>query len=64
MQEMGITGIEWVVIGDERLCEICEGNGNQGVVPIDQAFQSGHMTPPGHPGCRCAISPARLDRED
>lgn len=61
MKDMGIEGKEWVVIGDDRLCEICEGNEAQGVIPVNQPFQSGHMNPPGHPNCRCALAGARLD---
>jgi len=64
MQEMGIEGKEWIVIGDESTCDICDGNANQGVIPIDQPFQSGDMQTPGHPRCRCATSPARLNRND
>jgi len=64
MQEMGVDGKEWIVIGDERVCEICMGNEADGVIPINQQFSSGHMQTPGHVNCRCGISPARLNRED
>ncbi len=57
---MGIEGKEWVVTGDERVCEICLGNEAEGIVPLDHVFSSGHVRPPGHVSCRCALAPARL----
>ncbi len=64
MHDMGVNGKEAVVDGDERTCSICMGNASQGVIPIDQLFQSGHMTTPFHVNCRCATAPARLNRKD
>jgi len=64
MHDMGVNGKEWIVDGDERTCPICMGNAAQGVIPIDQLFQSGHMQTPGHVNCRCATAPARLNRKD
>jgi SPP1 gp7 family putative phage head morphogenesis protein len=37
-------------------CEICQEN-NEKIVPMGEAFPSGHTFPPAHPNCRCAISP-------
>ncbi len=63
MKAMEIDGKEWVTVGDADVDEdICAANEDQGVIPVGQAFQSGHSAPPGHPDCRCAISPARLPR--
>lgn len=62
MVDMGVDGKQWIAIGDDLSCEICNGNADQGVIPIDDPFQSGDMQTPGHPNCRCATSPARLDR--
>jgi SPP1 gp7 family putative phage head morphogenesis protein len=64
MQDMGVDGKEWIVIGDDATCEICQGNTDQGVIPLDEPFQSGDMNTPGHPRCRCATSPANLSRND
>lgn len=64
MQEMGVDGKEWVVVGDDLVCEICNGNEADGVIPIDQPFSSGDMQPAGHVNCRCTLSPARLGRND
>lgn len=33
--------------------EICQPNNDQGWIPADEPFQSGAMTPLGHPGCYC-----------
>lgn len=46
----------WLV-ADEPCPEICEPNGEQGAIPLDEEFQSGDDSPPGHPSCRCAIAP-------
>lgn len=59
MQDMGIEGKEWVV---NNPCEICAANGDEGVIPVSQAFSSGDMAPPAHPNCVCAIAPARLSK--
>ena len=62
MHTMGIDGKEWVCVDDP--CEDCQGNESDGIIPIDDDFSSGDSEPPGHPNCRCAIAPARLDRYD
>jgi SPP1 gp7 family putative phage head morphogenesis protein len=61
-EEMGIDGKEWVTAGDDRVSDGCRENEAAGVIPFDQAFPSGHMTPPRFPGCRCACAPAKLKR--
>jgi SPP1 gp7 family putative phage head morphogenesis protein len=63
MKAMGVDGKEWVTAGDDRVCKICLGNEAAGVIPIDRAFPSGHMRPPGCENCRCAIAPARLPKD-
>jgi SPP1 gp7 family putative phage head morphogenesis protein len=61
---MGIEAKEWITTGDERVCEICDGNAADGIIPLHQPFSSGDMRPPGHPGnCRCALAPAMLPKE-
>ena len=63
MKDMGIDGKEWVTAGDADVdTVVCEPNGAQRVIPVNQAFQSGHMAPPGHPNCRCVLAPAKLSR--
>lgn len=58
-KELGLTGKEWVTVGDERVSLECQDNEAAGVIPFDQAFPGGTMTPPQHPGCRCAAAPVR-----
>lgn len=43
-------------------CPICQANEGDGVIPIDESFTSGHLRPPFHPNCRCAVAPARLKK--
>ncbi len=62
MEDMGIDGKEWITAGDDRVSEECLGNEAEGVIPADQSFSSGVMSPPEHPDCRCTLSPARLRR--
>ncbi|KKN50686.1 hypothetical protein LCGC14_0630350 [marine sediment metagenome] len=40
-------------------CPICIANKNQGGIPVDRAFNSGHLRSPFHPNCLCTIVPAR-----
>jgi hypothetical protein len=54
---MGINGKEWVVTVP---CETCAMNAGQ-VVLLDQVFPSGHLRPPAHPNCRCALAPVMID---
>lgn len=57
-QDAGITQKRWFTVGDERVCEDCDGNAAQGEVPIDEDFESGDPAPPAHPNCRCNVSSA------
>lgn len=36
-------------------CAICQPNGSQGWIPLDQDFASGHDAPCAHPACRCSL---------
>jgi hypothetical protein len=58
--DLGVTGKEWVVT---EPCEICEENGAAGAIGIDELFPSGHLRPPAHPNCRCALAPVMLAKE-
>jgi len=58
--DLGITGKEWVVVDP---CPICEENEAVGVISVDQAFPSGHIRPPAHPNCRCALAPVMIEKE-
>ena len=58
VQDLAAAGLEmqkaWKTVNDERVDQdICAANQAQGWIGIEVAFQSGHMTPMGHPICRC-----------
>jgi hypothetical protein len=38
-------------------CDTCEGNAQQGAIPLDDSFDSGDMEPPAHPNCSCDLAP-------
>ena len=59
-KDLGVTGKEWVTVGDQRVSLECQDNEAAGVIPFDQEFPSGHMTPPQHPDCRCAAAPVMI----
>ena len=62
MVDMGIDGKEWVLGsgGMEGNCPECLANAAVGVISVNEDFPN----PEGsiHPGCTCAIAPARLNR--
>ena len=53
----GVTGKRW---SQSDACPVCQGNAKQGVIPVEQAFQSGHQHGPAHPSCRCSVIPEEL----
>lgn len=52
LEENGFKTKQWIPAGPST-CAVCQGNADDGPIPLDQAFSSGDMTPPGHPGCEC-----------
>lgn len=52
LKENNVPTKKWVGAGS-RTCVLCQGNENQGPIPTDQAFASGHMMTPGHTSCEC-----------
>ena len=59
---MGVTGKEVITAPEgDYPCEICQANADEGVVPIDHIFQSGHKRPPFHPNCICSLAPVMLE---
>lgn len=56
-----ITGKRWVTAGDDAVSDICLENEADGDIPIGDSFSSGDDSPPGHPNCRCVISPVFSD---
>jgi hypothetical protein len=53
--------LRWVVGSSEGPCPDCEDNALAGDQPKGEAWPTGQMYPPAHPGCRCAVVPADLD---
>jgi hypothetical protein len=61
IKAVGLDGKIW--IASPGACPLCQANKAQGIIPVNQPFQSGHQRPPGHPGkCRCAVAGARLPK--
>ena len=45
----------WIVAPDEKVCQVCMANADQGPIDLDEDFESGDDSPPGHPNCRCVL---------
>jgi hypothetical protein len=43
----------WLTVGDERTCNVCNGNAQAGWIAAASLFPSSHVHAPGHPACRC-----------
>lgn len=53
---------QWITAGDDKVCDtICRENEQQGPIPLDAEFKSGDKTVPGHPRCRCDVTPVVID---
>ena len=54
----GVTHREWV-LGPEPRCPEgrCRQNGQHAVLPVGEAYPSGHHAPPVHAGCTCTTVP-------
>jgi SPP1 gp7 family putative phage head morphogenesis protein len=58
-QANGVEAKDWLTAADGRVCAICDGNADDGPIPLGAVFSSGDAAPPAHPGgCRCALGPA------
>lgn len=56
---MGVTAKQWL-IAPSKACPVCVANAAQGAIAMGAEFRSGVQAPPGHPNCRCAVSPAAV----
>ena len=45
----------WLAEAD--CCDVCSKNAAAGPIDLDDTFPSGDDTPPGHPNCRCSLTP-------
>lgn len=61
-EESGIVQKKVWVLAQERFCDECESNANQGPIALRSAFASGAYAPPAHPNCRCDVLP--ITQED
>ena len=52
------TAVSWEPHPDHQACADCDDNRLAGAVASGQEFPTGHVTTPGHPGCRCMLVPA------
>lgn len=52
-----VAGKRWITAEDDKVSEICNTNGDMGVIGLHEHFAHGGMTPPAHPNCRCAVVP-------
>jgi SPP1 gp7 family putative phage head morphogenesis protein len=41
---------------DAVACPVCQANGDDGAIDLDEMFESGDQAPPAHPNCRCSLS--------
>jgi len=51
------SGSRWVVDDGGTPCPDCDDNALAGAVPKGEAFPTGDLHPPAHPGCRCLAVP-------
>lgn len=51
--------VRWITENDNRVCPSCQMNQDAGDWPLGVPFPSGAPYPPDHPGCRCAVVPAK-----
>lgn len=56
-REQRTAAKRWIASPDEGDCpkDICASNAAAGAVSIDDPFPSGHLAPPAHGGCTCAL---------
>lgn len=50
----------WIPAGPST-CAICQGNADQGFIGVNDPFDSGDDTPPGHPNCECYMDGGKID---
>ena len=63
-RDNGVEATYWATADDDRVCLPCEENEAQGAVPLGASFPSSDVSPPGHPLCRCALTPVIVSRAD
>lgn len=56
-----VTRKRWLTAGDSRVDPECALNEEQGAIPLDATFASGHSAPILHSNCRCVLQPVADD---
>jgi len=57
-----VSGKGWATAGDEIVSDGCSMNEQQGIIGIDELFQSGDSAPLAHPMCRCSLYGAEIGK--
>jgi hypothetical protein len=51
------TRLRWIVDDVDGPCPDCDDNALAGALPKGEAYPTGQVHPPAHPGCRCLLVP-------
>lgn len=62
-RERGARFKVWITAGDDRVSDECQGNEEEGPIPIDDTFSGGVDRPPQHVNCRCTLSYVTSDEQ-
>ncbi len=52
------TAMRWLVDDGDDACPDCDDDALGGAITKGDAFPTGHLHPPAHPGCRCLLVPS------
>jgi hypothetical protein len=52
-----VTGKQSILGSEHDLDDMCNDNAEEGPIPLDADFPSGHQGPPYHPNCVCDVVP-------
>jgi hypothetical protein len=58
-----VSGKKWILGSEHPQDDECNGNADEGVIPLDQDFSSGDDAPPAHPNCECDVIPELGEKE-
>lgn len=63
-RQNAVAWLQWLGADDEKVCDECQENVDQGPIATGDVFPSGDTEPPAHPRCRCAVVPAQPPDQD
>lgn len=59
----GVVEQKQSILGSEHdMDDVCNDNADEGPIPLDAEFPSGHQGPPYHPNCVCDVIPVLSDQ--